>query len=145
MISIIAAVGKNLEIGIDNKMPWHIPQDLALFKKITINHKVIMGRVTYETIGKKLEDRENIIVGKDYLSDIKSLLKYQNSNEEVFVIGGQSIYEYFIPYAKKLYISHIDKEFIATKYFPKINFNNFKIIYEKKYDEFTFRIYERIE
>lgn len=143
MISIIVAIGENNEIGIENKMPWDIKDDLALFKKITLKHKVIMGRKTYESIGRLLPDRENLIVGKDYVKDISSLLKYKNTDEEVFVIGGSLIYEYFMPYAKRLYISHIKGKFKADKFFPQINYNNFKVIYTKKYEQFTFKIYER--
>lgn len=124
MINIIAAVGKNLELGKDNKLVWHIPGDLKYFKNLTEGHTVVMGRRTFESIGKALPNRKNIVIShgdifdKDIIviHDFKEIL---DLNEEVFIIGGKSVYELFIPYADNLYLTEIDAEYeYADTYFP---------------------------
>ena len=105
MISLIAAVGKNNELGLDNHLIFNIPGDLKFFRNTTIGKTVIMGRKTYESIGKPLPKRINIVVSNslketDGITIINSfeevLEKYLNSEEEVFIIGGESLYNYFI-------------------------------------------------
>ena len=137
MISLIAAVGKNNELGLDNHLIFNIPGDLKFFRNTTLGKTVIMGRKTYESIGKPLPKRINIVVSNslketDGITIINSfeevLEKYLNSEEEVFIIGGASIYKEFIDYASKLYLTEIDasdKE--ADTYFLEFN----KQLYEK--------------
>ncbi|MCH7677888.1 dihydrofolate reductase [candidate division KSB1 bacterium] len=131
MISLIVAIGKNNEIGKGNKLPWNLPADMKHFKKTTYLHAVIMGRKTFESIGRPLPDRRNIIITKNrkYKANgveiVKSLEKaialFQDINEEIFVIGGAEIYKQAIKYADKLYITYIDKKFpAADTFFPKI-------------------------
>ena len=146
MISIIAIIDKNRAIGKNNDLLWNIPSDLKNFKKITKGHTVIMGRKTYESIGSVLPDRKNIILSSNkkykirgaiiYNSIQKLLKKYYKSKEEVFVIGGGTLYEQFLPFADKLYLSIVQnypKD--ADTFFPKyLEFNkriNKKILQKK--------------
>lgn len=131
---MICAVGKNREIGYENKLLWHLPNDLKHFKKITLGHAVIMGQTTYESIGKALPGRKNIVLsldpnyqtpGCEISNNLKELSqKYQNSPEEIFIIGGASIYKQFIPYASKLYLTLVDDSPQADTYFP--DYSKFK-------------------
>ena len=131
MISLIAAIGKNNEIGKGNTLLWHLPADMKHFKEITSLHAVIMGRKTFESFGKPLPNRRNIIVTRDAnykkegieivhsLSGALDLLP--NTNEEVFIIGGGELYKQTMPIADKLYITRIealDKD--ADVFFPEI-------------------------
>lgn len=133
MINIIAAVGKNLELGKDNKLLFDIPNDLKYFKEITLGKTIVMGRKTFESIKKPLPGRENIVITNQSINskNIKVVHDYKeilNMRKEVFIIGGESIYRLFLPYAKNLYLTEIEKEADADTYFP--NFD--KDLYDKK-------------
>jgi len=138
MLSIIVAVAKNNVIGKDNKLIWHLPEDLKRFKKITTDKNIIMGRKTFESLGRILPNRKHIILCNDMelnidnenvevLEDISLLEPYINSDEENFVIGGATIYKLLMPYCNKLYITHIDEEFDGDVYFPEIDKNIWEI------------------
>ena len=161
MLSIIVAKAKNNEIGKDNKLIWHIGSDLKRFKTLTTGHSIIMGRKTFESLGRILPNRHHIILCNDaqidiqnenveVLGDISMLEKYINSEEENFVIGGATIYKLLMPYCKKMYITEIDQSFDADVFFPKINEKEWRIIEKQKgQDEefpysFDYVIYERI-
>ena len=131
MLSIIVAIANENVIGKDNKLIWHLPEDLKRFKEITLGHKIIMGRKTFESLGRVLPNRKHIILCNDMemnidnenveiLDDISKLDKYINSDEECFVIGGATIYKLLMPYAKKMYITKINQDFEGDVYFPKI-------------------------
>ena len=137
MISIIAAIGKNNELGKDNNLIWHIKEDLANFKKLTMGKKIVMGANTYHSLPKKLQGRTYIILSKSLtniegatiFSDFNELLDYLKSlDEEIMVIGGASIYKLFLPYADKLYLTEIDADADADVYFPKFNKADFNIV-----------------
>lgn len=133
MISIIAAVGKNLELGRNNKLIWFIPNDLEYFKSVTTGKTVVMGRKTYESIGKALLNRKNIVISNKniQLDNVTVLDNYKdvfNIKEDVFIIGGSSIYELFLPYAENIYLTEIDSSEKADCYFPSFN----KDLYEKE-------------
>lgn len=131
MFSLICAVGQNNEIGCENKLLWHLPEDLKYFKKKTQNHIVIMGKNTFESIGFALPKRHNIVLApeKDYVAkncevcnNLNGLIeKYKTRKEEIFIIGGASIYAQFIPHAKKLYLTKVDDSPTADTFFPDIN------------------------
>lgn len=134
MISLIAAVGKNNELGLDNHLIFNIPGDLKFFRNITLGKTVVMGRKTYESIGKPLPKRINIVVSNslketDGITIINSfeevLEKYLNSEEEVFIIGGESLYNYFINYAQNIYLTKVYANAAADKYFPSFDENNY--------------------
>ena len=125
--------------GKDNKLIWHLPEDLKRFKEITSGKIIIMGRKTFESLGRVLPNRKHIVITKNkefkcedemvkVITDINSLESYINSSEEHFVIGGASIYKMLMPYAKKMYITKIDEEFQGDTYFPDVNDNDWKII-----------------
>lgn len=134
MISLIAAVGKNNELGLDNHLIFNIPGDLKFFRNTTLGKTAIMGRKTYESIGKPLPKRINIVVSNslketDGITIINSfeevLEKYLNSEEEVFIIGGESLYNYFINYAQNIYLTKVYANAVADKYFPSFDENNY--------------------
>ena len=130
MISIIAAVSKNGVIGVDNTLPWDLPVDLKRFKEITTGNVVIMGRKTYESIGKALPNRVNIVVTRDknfFVSGVLSansldsaLLKAGN-NKDIFIIGGGEIYRQSMDFVDKLYITEVDMEVEGDTTFPTIS------------------------
>lgn len=139
MLSIIVAVAKNNVIGKDNKLIWHLPEDLKRFKRLTTGHNIIMGRKTFESLGRVLPNRKHIVLCNDaelniedenveVLDDISKLEKYINSDEENFVIGGASIYKLLLPKAEKLYITEINQEFEGDVYFPKIKEEDWKVV-----------------
>lgn len=160
MISIIAAMDNNNVIGFTNEMPWHLPNDLKHFKKVTSNHTIVMGRKTYESIGRALPNRQNIILSrsnfktKENLKCISSIdeIKILAENENIFVIGGGTIYEQMIKFADKLYITRIDAEFEGDTFFPTIDNRIWRldeqekgIIDDKNKFDHMFYTYSRIE
>ena len=126
-ISIIVAMSQNSVIGLRNELPWHISEDLKNFKKITLNHSVIMGRKTYYSIGKPLKDRKNIVISRDTSFKIdgvevvnsleKAILK-TNESSEIFIIGGQQIYSIALPLATHMYITKVNDIFDGDAFFP---------------------------
>ena len=130
-ISMIAAMAKNRVIGKANQMPWHLPADLKHFKSITLGKPVVMGRKTYESIGKALPGRKNIVISSNksyHLSDaivtqsIESALKVASlESSEVMVIGGGRIYQSLINRANKLYLTFIEAEVDGDTFFPDYN------------------------
>ena len=161
MFSIIVAIGKNNEIGKNNKLLWHIPEDLKKFKKTTLGKIVVMGRNTYESIGKPLPNRYNIVLTKNLKSfpnnfnekleicdDFSKIVeKYKNSDEEVFIIGGAQVYKKSLELEiiEKLYISYIDfSDNEADVYFPEIDYNVWKKVEEEEYVGWKFCIYKKI-
>ncbi|BCB04439.1 dihydrofolate reductase [Bacillus sp. KH172YL63] len=161
MLSFIVAMDKNQVIGINNELPWRLPADLAFFKKTTMGQPIIMGRKTFESIGKVLPGRENIIVTRDTdyskdgctvihsIEDIKRI--NANTDEELFVIGGAEIFNATFDSADRLYITLIDEEFEGDTYFPELDPNEWKVISKEKgmkneqnpYD-YYFIVYDRI-
>lgn len=132
MLSIIVAKAKNNTIGKENKLLWKLPDDLKRFKEITTGHTVIMGRKTFESIGKPLPNRKNVILthNRDFrvdgenveiVHDVLDLQTYMAEEEENFVIGGAMIYNLLLPYVTKLYVTEVHKDFEGDSFFPKIN------------------------
>ena len=144
-ISIIVAMTNNRVIGKDNQMPWHLSDDLKNFKKLTLGKTVIMGRLTYDSIGKPLPNRKNIVLSRslkdkkvDVLSNVEEALEVTSAEEEVFIIGGQDIYSQTIKKATKLYITMIDCEIKGDKFFPNIDLSEWKIIDSLAYSKGEF-------
>ncbi|HIP81470.1 MAG TPA: type 3 dihydrofolate reductase [Leucothrix mucor] len=126
-LSMIAAMAQDRVIGKDNKMPWHLPADLQHFKKTTMNSPIIMGRKTYDSIGRPLPGRLNIVLSRDAKLEIEGCsvantpeeaLKLCADAEEVFITGGAYLYEHFLEQADRLYLTLIDASFDADTYFP---------------------------
>lgn len=139
MLSIIVAVAENGVIGKDNKLIWHLPADLKRFKEITTGHTIIMGRKTFESLGRVLPNRKHVILCNDMemniedenieiLEDISMLDKYIQDTEEHFVIGGATIYKLLMPKANKIYLTLIHEKFYGDVYFPEISDDEWKIV-----------------
>lgn len=163
LVSLIVAHGSNNEIGKDNQLLWHISEDLKNFKKLTLNHILVMGRKTYESIGRPLPKRQTIILTRqsDYQADgcliahsvdeVFSLAKGCGdfNQEELFIAGGGEIYSVFLPKADRLYITEVECSLDADTYFPHVNRAEWKVMQEeyhpKKDDSFSwvFRIFHR--
>lgn len=149
MISLIVAIAKNNVIGGDNKLLWHLSEDLKRFKSITLNHTLVMGRKTFESLPGILPNRKHIVITRDnnYTVDSEMVTvihslddlvnKYSNCDEEVFVIGGGEIYTLLLPHVNKLYLTHIKEDFVGDTVFPTIDYNDWTIVSESKnhYDE----------
>ena len=131
MTTIVVAMGLKNEIGADNKLLWHLPTDLKNFKEITTDHPIIMGRKTFESIGKALPNRTNIVVSrkKDWFQEgilivgsIKEAIKFAKKiDEEIFIIGGGNIYEQTLEVTDKLEVTQVKAELEADVFFPKID------------------------
>ena len=160
MITIVVAMGLNNEIGANNQLLWHLPKDLKHFKEITTGHPIIMGRKTYESIGKPLPNRTNIVVStkKDWFEEgilivgsLKEAIKFaKKMDEEIYIIGGGNIYEQTIDLAEKLEVTQVNAELKADIFFPEINpkiWNKTNEVSHEKDEkneyDFSFQTYER--
>lgn len=153
MITIIVAIGNNYVIGKDGWMPWNLPEDLRQFKEKTLNHTIVMGRKTFEAIGRPLPKRRNIVVTRDsrwhfdgveVIADLEAFLQEnQASDEEIFIAGGAQIYQAALPYAQKLIISHIDTEIDGDTFFPKWDRTKFVVTDTVGYENFTVKTYTK--
>ncbi|WP_158737824.1 dihydrofolate reductase [Alteribacillus sp. YIM 98480] len=128
MISFIAAMDENRVIGHENKMPWHLPADLKHFKEVTSGSPIIMGRKTYEAIGRPLPRRQNIIVtntkdfaaeGCEVVHSLDEAKRIAATKQEIFVIGGETLFEQFLPAADRMYLTIIHDTFPGDTYFPE--------------------------
>jgi len=163
MISIIVAVADSNAIGADNKLLWHISEDLRYFKRITDGHTIVMGRNTWDSIGRPLPGRRNIVVsnslshldGAEVYSTLEAALEAANADspqEEVFIIGGGQIYKQSLSIADKLYLTVVHAQYPeATIFFPEIDYEqwreNSREYHEhgEKYEyPFEFLVFERI-
>ncbi|PGS72200.1 dihydrofolate reductase [Bacillus cereus] len=160
IISAMVAVGENNVIGKNNDIPWRLPNDWAYLRRITMGHSIILGRKNYESIGKPLDGRKNIILttNKNYKAEgcyiaysIEDALS-KCEGEEVFILGGEEIYQQFLRYTQKLYITKIHSTFEGDRYFPEIDFSLWKEIYtekgiqnDKNPYEYYFHVFERIK
>jgi len=159
-ISIIAAIAENNAIGKDNKLLWHLPDDLKRFKKLTVGHTVVMGRNTFLSLpAGALPGRTNIVIsdipneqfpGCIMAGSVEDALSKCKDSDECFIIGGGMIYRQFLPYASRLYITRVHARPEADTFFPGINYNEWKEISREEYkasgsDEFdyTYEIYRR--
>lgn len=134
-LSIIAAIGKNNELGKDNNLIWHLPNDLKFFKEQTLNKTIVMGYNTYLSLPRKLVNRQYIVITKkdrDLGDDIivchsieEFLTVIKSREDEVFVIGGASLYNQLIDYCSKMYLTEIDAMADADVYFPEFNHNDY--------------------
>lgn len=149
-ISIIAAISENRALGKDNKLLWHIPEDLKRFKELTKGHVVIMGRKTYESIGRPLPNRINVVITRDQNFNTPGVIVAGSLRAgiekgegrgglegreglEIFVIGGGQIYEQAMPLADRLYLTIVEGEYEADTFFP--DYSEFKKVIEKKEEE----------
>jgi dihydrofolate reductase len=155
-ISIIAAIGKNRELGKDNKLLWHIKEDLQRFRELTKGHPIIMGRKTWESIPEKfrpLPNRTNIVVTRDQqysvpagvekYSSVESALA-SHPNEEMMVIGGAELYRQTIDRANRLFITHVNQTVDGDAFFPKIDPKVWREMERDGHEGFSFVTYRKI-
>lgn len=159
-ISVIVAVAENNVIGANNDLIWRIPDDLKRFKALTTGHSIIMGRKTFESIGRPLPKRQNIVVSRNQnlqiegctvVSSLQSAFALCAKESEVFVIGGGQLYRQALPLASKLYLTKVHKAFEGDTFFPDISMDEWREVYTEKGKptdtdglEFTFINLERI-
>jgi dihydrofolate reductase len=160
MISFIWAMDENQVIGKNNQLPWHLPEDLKFFKRVTMGHPVAMGRKTHESIGRILPGRENIVItrnrdftceGCTVIYSIEEFISYcKEKKEEVFVIGGAEIFHELIPIVDRLYLTMIYEKFDGDTFFPIFSLEEFEIVSqepgirdEKNPYDYDFFIYHR--
>lgn len=155
-ISLIVALSANRVIGEGNKLPWHLPEDLKRFKRITSGHPVIMGRKTYESIGRLLPGRMNIIITRNENYRIEGAVVVHSlvaayeaagaapGGEEIFVIGGGEIFSMALPQADKLYLTWVKKRIEGDTFFPEIDVKYFGESFREEHPEFTFVDLERL-
>lgn len=155
MISIIAAIGKNNELGLNNDLIWHLPNDLKFFKEKTLNQNIVMGYNTFVSLGRVLPSRKHIVLSFEKVRLPLEVIQFNNledlnnyiKDKDVFIIGGASMYKQFIDKADRLYLTEIDNTHKADVYFP--NFD--KSLFDKKIlgtnsdngINYTFTLYER--
>lgn len=157
-ISIIAAVAENNAIGFKNQLIWHLPADLQFFKKTTLNNTIIMGRKTFDSIGKALPKRKNIVISRNtsliapgctIVANLKEAIA-QADSEEIFIVGGANIYNQSMEIADQLYITKVHDQFEADTFFPEIDSKIWEEISredhfkdEKHAFDFSFIIYQK--
>jgi dihydrofolate reductase len=168
IVSLIVGMSRNRVIGVENRLPWNIPEDLKRFREITTGHPIVMGRKTFESIGRALPKRTNIVVTRDVASVqnrvpsgvlvaaslLEALKAAQGADipggEEIFVIGGGEIYKQSLPLAQKLYITQIDQDYLGDAFFPAFEAADFREISRETHESregvpaFEFIVLDRI-
>jgi dihydrofolate reductase len=155
----IAAVGENNELGKDNDLIWHLPDDFKRFKKLTTGHYIIMGRKTFESFPKPLPNRTHVVITrqKDYPSEqcivvdnIEKAIKTVNNEDVAFVIGGGEIYRQFMDKADIIELTRVHGKFEADTFFPEINYKHWDLVKEEHHQKddkhkysFTYKTYKR--
>ncbi len=139
-VSVIAAVAANLVIGDAGKLPWRLPDDLARFKRLTMGHPVVMGRSTFQSMGKPLSGRLNIVLTRNARLSLpgcqmarsrEQAIAMAAGDQELFVIGGASIYELFLPVAGRMYLTHVEGNFPGDTYFPRVRWEEWRVTKEE--------------
>jgi dihydrofolate reductase len=163
-IALIVAVSQNHVIGRDNQLPWHLPEDLKYFKSVTMGKPILMGRKTFDSIGRPLPGRTNIVITRDSewtaqgveaVTDIRAALAVGEracqaaAIDEIMVIGGAQIYQKFLPYADRLYLTKVEAEVEGDAFFPKIDSAHWQQVAEKMPETmdthpYRFLIFDRV-
>jgi len=160
-ISLIVAMGTNRVIGRDNKIPWHLPADMRFFKETTMGKPIIMGRKTYESLGHALPGRRNIVMSRNQkfkaegcqvVDSLEEALEAVVGEEEIMIIGGEELYRLFLAYAKRIYLTIIEAEFIGDSYFPILDTKDWVEVSRRTYEpdkswpyRYHFTILERVD
>ncbi|MDF2432594.1 MAG: dihydrofolate reductase [Mucilaginibacter sp.] len=157
-ITIVVAISENHVIGKDNKLLWHLPADLKHFKEITTGHTIIMGRKTYESVGRPLPNRRNIIITRQAISidgcevvhSTEAALSLCAGEQEVFIVGGAEIYKQALKLTNRIYLTIVHAEFDGDSFFPEIDKNEWKEVYREDHEPdqknllpYSFITYER--
>lgn len=137
VINIIVATGENLEIGKNNQLLWHMPADLKFFKQTTSGHTIIMGRKTFDSVGRALPNRRNIVIsrnvdlkidGVEVVNSLEGALKIvENEPHPIFIVGGAEIYKQAIPITDKIYLTTVHQKFDADTFFPELKENDWEV------------------
>jgi dihydrofolate reductase len=161
-VSILLAIGKNNELGGNNALLWKLSDDMKLFKQLSMGHSIIMGRKTFESIGKPLPGRKNIVVTTSFIdvegiytaTDLNHAIEMarESGDDEAFIIGGAQIFNYAVDLADKMYLSFVDGTFAdADVFLPEIDYSDWKLVESKQFEKndrneynFEFRVFERI-
>lgn len=159
MISIVVAASTNNVIGVDGELPWRISDDLKRFKALTMGKPIVMGRLTWESIGRPLPGRQNIVItrqagfpadGCDVVASPAAALRAAGDATEIMIIGGSQIYDLFMPKAGRLYVTRVQTEIDGDAFFPAINEADWELVDSESYEAsdanefaFDFRTYER--
>lgn len=162
IVSAIVATANNNVIGKNNDIPWYLPADLKYFKKTTLNHHIIMGRKSFESIGRPLPKRTNIVISRNPFFVATNCIKassveealtvaHDNGEEEAFIIGGGQIYELSQSYWDRLYLTTVHADIEGDIFFPKIDEEKWKLVSQEAHKaddkneyDFTFNVLERI-
>lgn len=156
-VSLIVAVAKNGVIGVNNTLPWHLPEDLKRFRALTMGHHIIMGRKTYDSLGRLLPGRTTVIVtrNKNYQVEgaivahsLEDAIKACGSDDEVFLIGGAELYQDGLKWAKKLYLTEIDASYEGDAHFPEFGVSDWQLVEHEVHTSvnglgFTYKTYQR--
>ncbi len=149
---IIAAIGRNRVIGKDGKLPWHIAEDLKRFKRLTTGHTVLMGRKTFESLGKPLSNRRNVVLTSQQLADAETYptlaqaLQALEKEEKVFVIGGGEIFAQLVEHTDEMYLTLVDQTFEGDTFFPPYEHligTRYKLVAREEHEGFAFEDYQR--
>ncbi|MFD1737193.1 dihydrofolate reductase [Bacillus salitolerans] len=140
-VSLMVAMDKNRVIGKDNDIPWRLPRDWEYVKKTTMGNPIILGRKNFESIGKALSKRRNIVLTRDkelsfkgyeMAHSIEEVFELCKNEEEIFIFGGEEIYKMFMPYVVKMYITNIHEEFEGDTFFPEVEYSQWKEVSVEK-------------
>lgn len=164
-LALIAAYAQNRVVGIDNKLPWHLPEDLKYFKRCTSGKAIIMGRKTFDSIGRPLPNRTNIVISRnpefnvdgvkvvstlDEAIELAKAVNEINGIDEIMVIGGATIYELTLPLADRLYLTHVHANVEGDAYFPEVDFSSWHEVERADYSvsetnpyDYSFVVYEK--
>jgi len=156
MLGLVVAMDPNRGIGIGDQLPWHIKDDLKVFRRNTLHKTIIMGDRTFFGLPKALPNRKTIVISREEYTfdnpdvsvchDLIGLFEQaKKSDEEIFVCGGASIYKQALPYVDKMCISFVKKPYEVDMYFPEFDLSGFDCVYEEEYEEFTYREFVRRE
>jgi dihydrofolate reductase len=158
--TIVVAISENHAIGKDNKLLWYLPNDLKHFKEITTGHTVIMGRKTYESVGKPLPKRRNIIItrqnitieGCEVVGSIEAAIELCKTEDEVFIVGGAEIYKQAMHLTDRIYLTIVHKSFDADSFFPEIDLTEWQEVAREDHEPdeknslpYSFITYEKIK
>jgi dihydrofolate reductase len=150
---IIAALSRNRVIGKDGKLPWHISEDLKRFKRLTTGHTVLMGRKTFESLGKPLPNRRNVVLTSRTLPEVETYptladaLRALENEEKVFVIGGGEVFAQLIDHADALYLTLVDREVEGDTYFPPYEHligSRYRLVAREEHEGFVFEDYVKV-
>lgn len=161
IVSMVVAQGPKGEIGFENKLLWHISEDLKNFKKITTGKMIVMGRKTFESIGKPLPNRTNIVITRDENYKPEGVIVVHDpmmvfdlalemeedlgpDELELMIIGGGEIFNFFMSYTQKIYLSEVEYQGPADAFFPALNFKDWEVKETIKFPDFTFKVLIRI-